>query len=705
MPGSPPATPAAYPGGSNRSGRASASFPNPTQLGAIALIAVLLIAGLGYYFLRSQRPDPIPVSIPPGGPLAVVHAGPAVLAAQALRGSATGPTLALPNTPTSMVASADGSKAFLLDTDHGQVIPVDLAHGKVGAPIAAGKLPVSEKLSADGTTLYVTDNLGGAVIPIDAAAGAPRPAVQLAPGVDSYTPAPDGSSGVAGFYGPQGVPGTIAFRTPASGLGAPIEVGRNAAEEVVYSHDGGTAWVVEDGIGNDRGALIPVDVASRRVGAPIALGHTPSAVAVTPDGHLMAVTNSIDRTVTLVDLARRQVTGTVQVGAMPGTLQISADGTTAWVACYLDRTLVPVDLRSAKAGKAVGLAGSPSGVSLARSGRSAWVLYSSSSGNVTFLTAGNSLSTPIAVGDGPKLVIAQGATSAWVANALSDTVQRIDMSGRVAAAPIHVSRAPSALALTLDQRTLVVLSFGDGVGSGHLTAVDTLAGSAGTPLDIGPAPTALTLAPDGSTAYYANHQTNSIGSVDLRAWRADAPVALPCSPTALVITPDGSSLYAGCDASGLVVPINAKDHAVGAPIRVAARARLVMGNQGRMLYVNAAGGLEVIDTTTNRVVLGHAETNNIVGLVTTPDDTTLVAVENSGGAVLLIRSATLETTTSLSVGGRPESVRIAPDGSRAYVLDTSVQKLYVIDLAESKVISTVSVSPNAESIVTPARQP
>ena len=681
------------------------SFPTNRQLLAVLVVAALLVGGVGVFLFRSRAPtSTAPAAALPTSAVAVVHAGPALLASQSLNGGKGGPSLTLPGSPDGMVTTPDGTRGYLLDTTHGRVIPVDLTHGTVGTPIPAGKLPVDEEMSADGHILYVTDNLGGALIPIDTASNTPGPAVQLLQGVGAFVPSPTDSTAVVSIINGSGQPGILAFYSPASGLGSPFAVGNNGPDELFYSRDGATLWVTEPGVGNLPGVVLPVDVASHAVGSPITVGQGVAGSAMSPDGHLLLVSNSIDGTVSVVNLVSRSVVATVPVGAGPVRAEISADGTTAWVALALDRTLVPLDLRTDHAGTPVPLANAPADLSLAGGAGQAWVLFSSSAGDVTFLN-GTALHHATRVGNDPDLLIAHDLSSAWVANAFSDTVQRVDMSGGAAGAPIHVARAPVDLALTRDHRKLLVLSFGDGSHAGALTSIDTGTLKPSAPLLVGVAPSSLTLSPDGNSAYIANHQTNSITTVDLRTWRAGASIALPCSPTQLVITPDGAALYADCADSSQVLPITTAGHTVGAPITVGSSSSLVMGNQGKIIFVGADHQLQEIDVATNTVVLSHDESGNIVSLAPTPDDLTLVAVENTGGALLLIHSATLATTTSVAVGSRPGVLQLNADGSRAYVLDDSQQKLYVVDLGAAKVLSTIDVAPNATSVIVPSRQP
>jgi YVTN family beta-propeller protein len=673
---------------------------------AVAAGAAAVVAGLGVYFFRSQpTPRPVVAALPGGGVVAVVHHGPAVLASTSLTGASSVQKLTIPGAPSSMVTTPDGSRAFLLDSTGAQVIPVDLTHGTVGTPIPAGKLPTDEQLSADGSTLFVTDNLGGAVVAIDTATGKPGPAQQLVQGVASFTPSPTGTGAVISAFSSAGQPGAMAFYSSASGIGKAIQVGFNSPTGVFYSRDGATVWVTEDGVGSEPGALIPITVASHAVGSPIAVGHGPGGAAMSTDGRTMIVTNSLDRNVSVVDLQRRAVVATIPVGSGPAQVRIAPDGLTAWVACVLDRTLVPIDLTTHTSGKAVALADAPSDLSLIASGRAAWVLFTSSAGNITELTAGNSLGRAMPVGSDPNLLIAHDSATGWVANAFSDSVQRLDLGGQSIGAPVGVAALPSELKLTPDGRALFVLSFGDGTHPGFLTSVDTASSRPSRPLPVGTAPTSLTVAPDGSTVYIANHQANSVVTVDVKSWTVGKEIALPCSPSQLLITPDGTGLYANCTGAAEVIPVATKDRSVGAPITVGSSAVLVMGNQGRFIFVNANHELQEIEVATNKVVLSHDETGNIVGIAPTPDDTTLVAVENTGGSVLLINAATLVTSSTLSVGARPGGLRLSPDGSRAYVLDTSTQKLYVVDVVGSKVAATLDVGPHAASVVVAPRLP
>lgn len=671
-------------------------------VGGVVIIAVAAVAGV--YVVSNQPTTTVaPLSTPPPTTVAIVHSGPAELSLVSLTVGGTKKTIRVPGAPDVVVETPDRSRAFLLDTDHGDVVPVNLRTGKAGSRIPAGKLPVDEEMSADGSTLYVTDNLGGTVIPINTATGKAEAAVPLSQGVSFYVPSPAGSGALVGVATSSGRPGVVYLYSPAAGLGTPVTVGVNRVQSGFFSPDGTTAWVDEAGINGAPGALIPIDVATRKPGAPLKLGIAPGPYALSPDGRLAVFGNEVDSTLSIVDLAARAVVASVPVGVAPSGVGIDAAGTTAWVASALDRTLIPVNLQAFTAGAPVSMGNSPGDLVLPAGSGLAWVLFPSSDGALTLLEgAKGPLGRSIPIGNAPDVLVGSGSETSWVANSLTDTVQRLDVAGQTAGSAIKVFLAPTELKLTLDGLEVVVLSYGDGRHAGMLTEINTVTSKPSTPLNIGPGPGDLTMSPAKDVAFVDNYQTHSVTEIDLKNWRLSGIIPLPCGPTGLAITPDGSQLFAACANSGAVVPINLATNRLRAPIAVNSNRGLVMSPAGGTLLVVGDNGLANIDVASDTVVKSVPETSNLVDVVPTPDGSSLLAVDNSGAALLEIDATSLATEKSLTVGTRPGEVDLTPDGSRAYVLDTSEQKLYVVNVAAWDVNATVSVGPNAVSVAVPA---
>jgi YVTN family beta-propeller protein len=676
---------------------------NPLVMVGAGVIVIAAIAA-GALFVTSKGPETVvPLSTPVPSTVAVVHAGPAELELQSLTGGGTTRTLKLPGAPDEIVDSPDRSKAYLLDTDHGDVVPVNLVSGHVGAPIPVGKLPVSARFSADGSTLYVTDNLGGTVIPVNTSTNKASPAQALSQDVDLYLPSPTTSGALVAVNTASGQPGIVYFYDPASGKGSQVAVGSNPAEAALYSKDGSTVWILEAGSSGQPGVLIPLDVATQKPGTPIKLGVGPSAFALTPNGETAAFANANANTVSIVNLVTRAVVATVPVGATPTDLDIDATGTTAWVASGLAHNLVPIDLVTGRAGAPVSLSNAPGDVALPSAPGVAWVLFPSSNGSVSFLggTVGP-LGRQIPVGNAPDVLLGTGSESSWVANSLNDTVQRLNIAGQTAGPAISVARAPDELKLTPDGSSLLVLSYGDGLHPGMLTEINTSTSKPGTPLRVGPEPGGLTLSSSGALAYVASFVARTITVIDVVNWRVAGTFALPCGPTDLAVTPDESQLFVACADSSAVLAFKLPDNTLKAVIPVAGIRSLVMPQQGTNLLVVCDNELENISTITDKVAKTMAETGNLIDVVETTDASTILAVDNSGAALLWINPSTLATAKSLAVGTRPGEVALSPDDTRAYVLDTSEQKLFVVNVSLWKMSATLSVSPDATDVAVPS---
>jgi sugar lactone lactonase YvrE len=664
-------------------------------------IAAILASGFAFWVSRPPAAPPLPKL--PSTTLAVVKGGAATISLLPLQGGNPARTITVPGSPNAIVVATDGSKAFLLDTNHGVVVPVDLVNGRSLAAVPVGKLPVDEHLSLDGKLLFVTDNLSAAVIPIDTATYKPQSAQGLSSGVDGYFPWSNGFAAVT-IYTASGAPGLLYFSSPTAGLGPPIRAGTNPITDLHFSPDGKTAWLLESGIGNSPGQLIPVDVASGAVGSSLLVGHGPNPGAITKNGRLMIIPNGLDGTVSILDLIQRLVVATVAVGSLPETPTITYDDGTAWVPCQLDKTLVPVSLTTYQIGQPLNLDKPPTAASTT-SENGAWVMFSSSNGTASVLdNSSRSFGSAIPVGNGPSMVISADAKTAWVANSLSDSVQQVDLVSGHSGTPIPVAKAPSEMALIQQNGRLLVLSFGDGSHSGFLTAIDGTSQANSAALQVGPSPSSLTVTPDGKTAFIAIHQNNQISVVDLSKFSVGNPIALPCSPTALQITPDGKILYAACANSALVIPIDTTSMAPQGAINVPANPTLVMGNLGKFLYVLGAHDIRAIDTSSNQVVAAQRQSNNIVSLQSMPDDRSLLAIDNTGGSLLLLDGATLKTTKSLFLTQRPDVLRLSRDGKLAFVLDTTKQRFYVVQTALWAVSATIDVSPNAQDIAVPQRR-
>ena len=76
----------------------------------------------------------------------------------------------------------------------------------------------------------------------------------------------------------------------------------------------------------------------------------------------------------------------------------------------------------------------------------------------------------------------------------------------------------------------------------------------------------MAIAPDGSTAYITNHNSNNVSVLDTATNTISATVAVGTSPAGIAITPDGANVYVANEISGTgtVSVINTSNNTVSA---------------------------------------------------------------------------------------------------------------------------------------------
>jgi YVTN family beta-propeller protein len=262
----------------------------------------------------------------------------------------------------------DGATAYVAQYFGGsnQMYPVDLATGKVGAPITVGVNITDIAITPDGRTAYVT-----------------------------YTP--NAFPPFNGFL----VAVDLATRT----VGTPIPVGLNP-NAVALTPDGETAYVVNEGRASD--SVTPVNLATATTSKAIKVGIYPSAIAITPNGKTAYVTNSdylkanSHDTVTPINLATNKAEKPITVGPDPTSIAITASGATAYVTTY--HNIRPINLASRKVGKPITLGAIPGDLAISPVGST---LYSIEGGSrvVPISLPTRKLGKPIKVTKDPSTIV------------------------------------------------------------------------------------------------------------------------------------------------------------------------------------------------------------------------------------------------------------------------------------------------------------
>jgi YVTN family beta-propeller protein len=302
-----------------------------------------------------------------------------------------------------------------------------------------------------------------------------------------------------------------------------------------------TAYVPNHG---DK-TVTPINTATNTAGAAIAVGLSPFAVAITPDGRTAYVANQGGKTVTRIDTRTNKAVAAIAVGNTPSGVAITPDGGTAYVANQGDGTVTPINTATNTPGTTIasgsGSASGPFAVAITPDGRTAYVT-NSGDGTVTPInTATNKPGTaiPLAVGSKPDAVaITPDGRTAYVTNdIIAGTVTPINTATNKPGAPIAVGRQPDGVAITPDGRTAYVTNF----GGGTVTPINTATNTAGATIAVGSNPFGVAITPDGRTAYVTNDLgAGTVTPINTATKTPGATIPVGSNPFAVAVTPDQS---------------------------------------------------------------------------------------------------------------------------------------------------------------------
>ena len=178
-------------------------------------------------------------------------------------------TVSLGATTGTASTAAAGATAFVADFGSNQVTPINVSTLQAGAPIAVG--PGPQTLAVAAGQLLVGNFSNSTVTPINASTLQPGKAVSVPLNPTAMAVAPAGATTYV-----CGGAGIVPVTVNALGLavGAAIAL-PDAAQGIALTADGSEAWVTQQ-----AGSIIPVTLATGKVGKPLHLGGHPSAIVI-----------------------------------------------------------------------------------------------------------------------------------------------------------------------------------------------------------------------------------------------------------------------------------------------------------------------------------------------------------------------------------------------------------------------------------------
>ena len=215
----------------------------------------------------------------------------------------------------------------------------------------------------------------------------------------------------------------------------------------------------------------------------------------------------------------------------------------------------------------------------------------------------------------------------------------------------------------------------------------------------------VTFTPDGTQAWAAADFGEQVVVIDSQTLRVMANIPVPGNPRHVTFLPDGSKAYAVTE-SGTVAIINPASNKVLSTLDVSTTLPLynqkppyymaaVVSPDGGTAYLADAGGtVTILNTQADRVMArltpGTPGSDSFQWIALSPDGTKAYITDSGLAKLLVLDTRTYQLLATMNVPGVQRGVVISPDGTKAYVADET-GFVHVLDLATFAIVASIEV--------------
>jgi YVTN family beta-propeller protein len=471
---------------------------------------------------------------------------------------------------------------------------------------------------------------------------------------------------------------------------------------IVITPNGQKAYVTH----TDSNFVSVVDIGGKvpQLLTTIDVGKEPRGLALTqPDGALLYVVNSGDRTVSVIDTAADEVVDLIEeVGEKP--IEIAIARGKAYVPDALSNPpgMKVIDIASNRVERTIDFNTGkyPLGIAVKPDGMRAYVTAFLSRLIYVVDLVNNTLLTTVEVGQGPtSIAVTPDGTRALITNRLSNNVSILNTTNNQREGETGVGRLPGALAITpgASAQAYVV-----NTGENTVSVFEALTNNFKATIAVNSRP--FGIAAHGARVYVTNHGTNDITIIDTET-RIERNIIVQNRPYAMVIKSDGSKIYVSNSDSNSVSVINTSTgqtrHIENVGERDARPTGLAFTPGENELYVTLsnANAVRRINTVTDTII----EPLIPVGLeptfiVISPQGIAYIGGPRSGNITVYDTNTRMGRPT-ISPGGVPTSLALSPDGKLLYVGQNSDPPIRVFDAAPPNLQITFIPQPGGPQII------
>jgi YVTN family beta-propeller protein len=327
----------------------------------------------------------------------------------------------------------------------------------------------------------------------------------------------------------------------------------------------------------------------------------------------------------------------------------------------------------------------------------------------------------------------QGAYRIYVTNEASGDLSVIDSSSHEVVATVKLGKRPRGIHASPDRKTIYVALSGSpmappGVDESKLPPPDRTADGIGIfevatnrllrVIPSGSDPEEFDVSKDGKLLYVSNEDASQAAIVDIAAAKVIHQIPVGGEPEGVTASPDGKFVYVTSEADGAVFVIDPAAAKVIKSFKVGRRPRdVAFLPDGAKAYVTREndGKLTVIDAVKHapagEIQLGPAPADTGVSevqikpmaITLSPDAAKAYVSTGRGKKVFVIDTASDKVLSSFEVGQRPWGIGVSPDGKYLYTANGPANDVAVVDLATEKVIKRITVSDRPWGILVLAR--